>query len=131
MSKSFLYKVTSTVYRINKNTDSNDVLHKYAVVFFGSCALMTHCIYAYGTVKNEHVNVIKKYKMVRNGFTEFMIIDDKGRHFNVNNSFWYNKWNSIEDWNKIQENKKMDVKYYGLRIPLLGFFPNVVKCNTN
>ena len=56
-----------------------------------------------------------------------MVIDNKGRHFNVNNSMWYWKWDSIEDWHKIKNNNKINVKYYGLRIPVLGIFPNIVQ----
>jgi hypothetical protein len=55
-----------------------------------------------------------------------MIIDEKGNHYNVTNSIWYWKWNSIEDWHKIQTNKEFIIKYYGWRIPVLGLFPNVV-----
>jgi len=62
----------------------------------------------------------------QNGFTEFMIIDNSGKHYNVNNSFWYWKWNSIEDWHKINKGDVLNVKYYGYRIPLFGIFPNIV-----
>jgi hypothetical protein len=63
--------------------------------------------------------------MVRNGFTEFMVIDEYGNHYNVNNSFWYWKWNSIEDWYNIKESDELDFKYYGWRVPVLGMFPNI------
>jgi hypothetical protein len=45
---------------------------------------------------------------VANGFTNFMIVDDKGRHFNVNNSVWYWKWDAIEDWTTIQVVKEKE-----------------------
>lgn len=87
-----------------------------------------HCIYAHSTGKAEAITVVKKYKMNRIGHTDFMIIDEKGRHFNVNNSLWYWKWDSIEDWHKIEENskEKLLIGYYGWRIPILGVFPNIV-----
>jgi hypothetical protein len=90
-----------------------------------------HGIYAYSTEKSDAIIVTKKYKMTRNGFTDFMIVDDKGRHFNVNNSLWYWKWDSIEEWHKIEENpeNKLFIKYYGLRMPLLGTFPNITLSN--
>lgn len=84
-----------------------------------------HCVYAVSTNKKEKIIIIKKYKMVKNGFTQFMVIDDKNRHFNVNNSLWYWKWDSIEDWNNIKEEDKIRIKYYGWRVPLLGLFPNI------
>lgn len=95
-----------------------------------SLILIGHGIYAYETEKKEEIHVVKKYKMNRNGFTEFMIIDDKGRHFNVNNSFWYWRWDSVEDWHRIDEKEKnrgkLFIKYYGWRIPALGLFPNII-----
>ena len=89
--------------------------------------IVGHGIYAYSTEEKDAILVTKKYKMNRNGFTDFMIIDDKGRHFNVNNSLWYWKWNSVEDWHKIDEKseEKLFIKYYGLRMPVIGLFPNV------
>lgn len=96
---------------------------------FGCSATIGHCIYTFKTTKNKIIDVQDKYMFTRNGFTEFMIIDKNGDHYNVNNSLWYWKWCSIEDWNKIQTNKKIGVKYYGLRIPLLGIFPIIVDIN--
>ena len=64
-----------------------------------------------------------------------MIVDTNGRHFNVNNSFWYWKWDSIEDWtNILKEGKGQEViavSYYGYRIPFLGMFPTVVEVSAN
>jgi hypothetical protein len=80
-----------------------------------------HGCYAYGTKSTDAIKVSNTYMYTQNGFTQFMIIDKNGKHYNVNNSFWYWKWNSIEDWHKIEI-----VKYYGYRIPLLGIFPNIV-----
>jgi hypothetical protein len=90
-----------------------------------------HGCFAVGTKKQEELLITKKYKFVSNGFTNFMVIDDKGRHFNVNNSFWYWKWDAIEDWSNINviNNNKIRVSYYGYRIPILGMFPNIVCSN--
>ena len=98
---------------------------------FGICStiLAGHGIYVFSTEKTDAIVVEKKYKMNRHGFTDFMIVDEDGRHFNVNNSLWYWKWNSIEDWHKIDEKKQILIKYYGWRVPVLGFFPNIVISN--
>ena len=91
-----------------------------------SIFLVGHGIYAFSTKKTDAVVIAKKYKMNRRGYTDFMIIDEDGRHFNVNNSLWYWKWNSIEDWHKIEEKKQILIKYYGWRVPVLGLFPNII-----
>lgn len=89
--------------------------------------LSGHFLYALSTEKKELIYVVKKYKINRNGFTEFMVVDGKGRHLNVNNSLWYWKWDSIEEWHKIEPNKNVFIQYYGWRVPLFGIFPNIVK----
>ena len=85
-----------------------------------------HACYAYGTLSTKEINVSKTYMFTQNGYTQFMVIDKSGKHYNVNNSFWYWKWNSIEDWNKIHKGDALIVKYYGFRIPILGMFPNIM-----
>ena len=89
-------------------------------------ALGGHACYAYGTQKTSVIHINRSYMYTQNGGTEFMVIDHNGKHYNVNNSFWYWKWNSIEDWHNIKTGDVLNVKYYGLRIPLLGVFPNIV-----
>jgi hypothetical protein len=88
---------------------------------------ITHSLYAYGTSTTEDITIVNKYKMVSYGFTRFMVHDEKGRHYNVNNSFWYWKWDSVEDWSKMNKGDRIKVKYYGIRSPLLGLFPNIVR----
>ena len=56
-----------------------------------------------------------------------MIIDNNGRHFNINNSLWYWKWDSLEDWSKINKDDTLYVRYYGWRIPIFGIFPNIIQ----
>ena len=91
----------------------------------------SHCVYALSTSKKEKSVIVKKYDIVKNGFTEFMIIDNKDNHFNVANSLWFWKWNSIEDWSKIKEGDEMYFRYYGWRVPLFGLFPNIYMLSSN
>jgi hypothetical protein len=130
MSKSFTKYFTKYFTRYfsnNHNQSSNkSSLETSLMICFGTIGISLHCSYAIITSKNKIIRVDKKYKFVRNGFTEFIIIDENGQHYNVNNSFWFWKWNSIEDWHKIETNKKCNIKYYGWRIPLFGLFPNIV-----
>ena len=124
MSSSFVNRIRKVMNVFDDTQMSRQELYVKTGVM--STILLGHGIYAFSTCKKENITIEKKYKMNRNGFTEFMIIDNKGRHFNVNNSVWYWKWDSVEDWNNIKENKNLDIKYYGYRIPVFGMFPNVV-----
>lgn len=92
----------------------------------GLIGLGTHAAYATFGETDEIIQIASKYKMNRNGFTDFMVIDTQGRHFNVNNSFWYWKWDSIEDWHMLIPGDKVNIKYYGWRWPVYGLFPNIV-----
>lgn len=132
MSSSFIKRFLNfSKHLLVEKSNTNITLSEYALRFGVLTTVLTgHGIYAYSTEETEAIIVAKKYKMDRNGFTEFMIIDDKGRHFNVNNSLWYWKWNSIEDWHKIEKNKLMFIRYYGWRIPTFGLFPNVILSDT-
>ena len=126
MAKSLLFRCRWFYKEFLKDADEysdSSIKLAFGVVSLG---MIGHASYTLKTTKHKIITVHKKYKFSNNGFTEFMIIDEKGNHYNVNNSIWYWKWDSIEDWHKIQTNKEFIIKYYGWRIPVLGLFPNVV-----
>jgi hypothetical protein len=125
MSKSFIYRLNLQKYFKLFSENYSPQKEKFFLSIYG-LSIFTHALYTIGTIENKEICVEKKYKFNRNGFTEFMIIDKKGNHYNVNNSFWFWKWNSLEDWHKIEINKNIYIKNYGLRIPVFGLFPNIV-----
>jgi hypothetical protein len=94
----------------------------------GGLTLLTgiHAAYALSTEKTEEIQISRTYKMTRHGFTEFMVVDKKGRHFNVNNSLWYWKWDSVEEWERVKKDDSLSIQYYGWRKPVFGLFPNIV-----
>lgn len=85
-----------------------------------------HLAYIISSEKTDVIRVSDKYTFTQSGHTNFMIVDTKGRHYNVNNSFWFWKWDSIEDWTNLKQDETIRVKYYGYRIPELGIFPNII-----
>lgn len=120
MSKTFLHGFI----KIMKNIPIEDQ------IAFSGIGLVGHGLYSYSTFKRDTIKIYKKYTFTQNSNTQFMIIDENDKHYNVNNSFWYWKWNSIEDWNTLRENDSINIKYYGYRVPFLGFFPNII-CSKN
>jgi hypothetical protein len=66
-----------------------DEAHIFIQSFLFICGSFLHLSYALGTSDFKYSKIIKKYKMVRNGFTDFMIITADEKHYNVNNSLWY------------------------------------------
>ena len=123
MSTSFLHGFI----KIIKIMKKIPIEHQFVVYVTG---LSSNALYSYSTLQTDTIKIDKKYSFTQNGYTQFMIIDKNNKHYNINNSFWYWKWNSIEDWNILRENDSIKVKYYGYRIPILGFFPNIV-CSKN
>jgi hypothetical protein len=95
------------------------------LIFLGIVSAAHFC-YAMSSQERKYITITNKYKFTRNGFTEFMVVDNNGKHYNCNNSLWYWKWDSIEEWNKIVIKKSITIKYYGWRVPIFGIFPNIV-----
>lgn len=123
MSKALLYRLGKDFLKIPKDTPIEIGLPILSILLGG------HICYAIGTKEEKEIIVVKKYKFDRNGFTEFMVVDINGKHYNINNSLWYWKWNSIEDWSSIKENSTINAKFYGWRVPIFGIFPNIVNSN--
>jgi hypothetical protein len=98
------------------------------IAFFTIC-VGTHALYSFITQKIENIQIKQLYKYNKNGNTNFMLIDNNDKHYNVNNSFWYCKWNAIEDWNKLKIGDKINIKYYGYRMQVFGIFPIIVTIN--
>ena len=98
-----------------------------AMAFFAANCIIVggHAGYAYTTDVDSQVTIANKYTMTKNGYTDFMVVDSVGKHYNVNNSVWYWKWDSVEEWDRLKLNEKVSVRYYGYRIPILGTFPNI------
>ena len=126
MSRAILHNFKN----ILKNTNNTSLPIEYKINILSIMLGVNFC-YATITKEEAQINIQKKYKFNRNGSTEFMVIDNKGIHYNVNNSFWYGKWDSIEDWHSIKEEQKLHSLTYGWRVPILGLFPNIVSCQNN
>lgn len=86
-----------------------------------------HFMYTWLSSRDEKIEIKKKYIFTENGFSNFMIVDKNDKHYNVNNSIWYQKWDSIEDWTYLKEEQNIKARVYGYRFPILGIFPNIVR----
>lgn len=85
-------------------------------------------IYVYSTKFKKTLTVNEKYTYGSNNSKGNQTIsDNKGNIYIVKNSLYLWHWTSTELFNKIGKNEKYIVEGYGLRIPFLGFFPNITK----
>jgi hypothetical protein len=56
-------------------------------------------------------------------FMKNLVEDKDGNIYEVNNSLLYLHFTAAELWNNIEIGKSYTVKGYGLRIPILGWYP--------
>lgn len=92
MSSNFLKLLNNSLkicFYENKKYKKLDEANILAHSFLFMCGSFLHLSYALGTSDFKYSKIIKKYKMVRNVFTDFMIITNDEKHYNVNNSLWY------------------------------------------
>ena len=57
----------------------------------------------------------------------YLVTDENDNVYIVSNSIYYLFFNSLELYTSLQNNQKYIIKGFGLRIPILGFFPHILK----
>lgn len=62
----------------------------------------------------------------RSMHTRNAIMDSTGTIYSIKNELLLLHFSSAEVWMLAEEGKTYKVKGYGLRVPLLGWFPNIV-----
>ena len=72
------------------------------------------------TKKSKKIIIKKKLTIVSYGFTKYIIVDKNNIIYEINNSVWFSKFNSLDDWIKINLNKKYSINYYGLPNSVFG-----------
>ena len=102
-------------------------------VFNGTFAFMTtggvlaHGVYAYGTRGIEQqITVASKYQIYNSTGTDFAVNTTNGKQYLIPFSFWYWQFDVPEKWANLEVGKTYNIKTYGMRIPYLGFFPNII-----
>jgi len=99
----------------------------FAAFYTSSVIFNSKGAYVLGTSKTDDIIIAKKYNYVKNGATNFMVVDTKGRHFKVDNCFYYWNWNKIEDWENLKPLNHKQIVYYSYRVPFLGMYPTIVE----
>jgi len=99
----------------------------FAAFYTSSIIFYSKGAYVLGTSKTDDIIIANKYTYVKNGSTNFMVIDTKGRHFNVDNCFFYWNWNKIEDWTNVKPLDQTQIVYYSYRVPFLGMYPTIIE----
>ena len=72
------------------------------------------------TVKSKFINPYGRY-------TNNMVGDTDGKTYIVSNYIFTGNFQSVEIYNSMDVGKSYTVSTYGIRSPVLGMFPNIVK----
>ena len=99
----------------------------FAAFYTSAAIFYAEGAYLLGTTKKADITIAKKYTYVKNGSTNYMLVDTKGRHFNVDNCFFYWNWNTIDDWANIKPLEQRQIIYYSYRVPWLQMYPTIVE----
>ena len=121
MSRNFLH-CTRYFFQYRNNLFFDNFI--YIPIISGTVSF--HLVYTVTSKRSKNIYIKDKYMFTQNGFTNFMVVDQKGNHYNVNNSLWFWKWDSLEDWTKLKPNDHIRIEYYGYRVPFFASFPNIV-----
>jgi hypothetical protein len=54
-----------------------------------------------------------------------VVMDENGNAYSIYNVLLLMHFTSAEVWASLEEGKKYRVKGYGIRVPILGWFPNI------
>jgi len=110
-----------------RKLDINKYIFTITFILFIIITIL-NLIYVYSTKFKKTLTVNEKYTYGSNNSKGNQTIsDNKGNIYIVKNSLYLWHWTSTELFNKIGKNEKYIVEGYGLRIPFLGFFPNITK----
>jgi hypothetical protein len=105
----------------NNYFDFNYMILYILIIFF-----IINIIYVYSTYFEKEIT-IKNLSNLR-GKKNLMnsVIDNKNNVYKVDNSIYYGFFSSAELYSSLEENTKYKIKGYGLRIPFLLMFPNII-----
>ena len=101
-------------------------LFYYFIPFlFAYITIMTIVYYSNSGVKRI---LVKEKNLSASGrYKKNVIIDGNGNAYTVSNDFLMMHYTSIELYGSMEVGKSYTIHSYGLRIPFLGIYPNIVR----
>jgi len=105
----------------------------YIAVGFMVTGVLTNLIYRYKTRSDGTIYVKDKYTYVRlsssnnhaHSSQQFTLIDKDNNLYTIPYSVFSLQFNAEDKWAKVETNKKYHIKYWGIRMPLLGLYPRI------
>ena len=123
-----LFEKIAQFLKIFTVSDIKNTFVKFFIIFI-ILPLSLKYLYYKLTKFTIEITVKEKYKKYESSSTDsdnsFFVVDSNDNIFNVTNLFFKYDFNKLEDWNKLEPNKKYLVCGYGIEIAKLGFFKNI------
>lgn len=90
--------------------------------------IIFNIIYVYSTKFKKTIIVEEKYTYGSNNAKGSQSISDTDNNvYILKNSIYVLHWTSVEVFNKLDVGDKYLVEGHGIRVPILGWFPNITK----
>lgn len=85
-------------------------------------------IYVYSTKFKKTITVDEKHTYGSNNAKGSQSISDENNNVYVlKDSLYVLHWTSVEVFNKLDEGNTYEIEGHGIRVPFLGWFPNITK----
>jgi hypothetical protein len=85
-------------------------------------------IIAYTTQKQVTFTVIEKERVNSQNYSKYLIFTE-GEVFENTDSLWYWKFNSSDVYGAIKVGSECNARVYGLRVPFLSWYRNIIDLN--
>lgn len=105
------------------------------LLYITLCMLAGTAAYVYGTKFKRFINVKKKFTTPSSNnassddddiWNTLMISDILGEEYQVSASIWHLVFPYVKTWRSLKEGKVYAITGYGIRIPCLGIYPNIL-----
>ncbi len=102
--------------------------NKTIIIFF-IIIIIINIVYTYGTkfekkITVKEINNLYVYKSSGN-----FLSDTNNNIYRISNSIFYLFFTSTELYEKIDPNKTYNIKGFGLRIPIIGLYPQIISAD--
>ena len=99
-------------------------------IIFIIIILLLNLIYIYSTQYTKTITVKKltSYNYGKYGLNvRYLVIDVNNNVYMISNSVYYLFFKSAELYGSLEINNTYTIKGYGFRIPILGYYPTIIK----
>jgi hypothetical protein len=114
--------------KANKGWVFDDRMFFIIIICILGISIIFNIIYTYATKFKKVITVDEKYTYgSSNKKGSQSISDTENNVYILKDNFWLFHFTSVEVFNKLDVKSTYEIEGYGLRIPFLGYFPNIYK----